>query len=141
VPVGPVVVSSSLDRCPLVPVPADREKKRKCSGKMEFRHTVYVQPYCSIATEFLLWKSVRGGVQVCRAVLGHDYGFEHQGQRLDYSAAWQHEHEYVNTTTRWDNCPLQMINWSIASGAHDGVEGGEHVERRVQLARAVQYIS
>jgi hypothetical protein len=23
------------------------------------------------------------------------------------SAAWRHEHEYVNTTTRWDNYPLQ----------------------------------
>jgi hypothetical protein len=29
------------------------------------------------------------------------------------SAAQQREHEYVNTTTRWDNCPLQVINQSI----------------------------
>jgi hypothetical protein len=29
------------------------------------------------------------------------------------SAARQHEHEYVNTTTRWDNCPLQVIDQSI----------------------------
>jgi hypothetical protein len=28
------------------------------------------------------------------------------------SAAQQHEHEYVNTTTRWDNCPLQVIDQS-----------------------------
>jgi len=23
------------------------------------------------------------------------------------SAAWRHEHEYVNTTTKWDNHPLK----------------------------------
>ena len=26
------------------------------------------------------------------------------------TAAWKHEHEFVNTTTRWDSYPLQMIN-------------------------------
>jgi hypothetical protein len=26
------------------------------------------------------------------------------------TAAWKHEHEFVNTTTRWDNYPLQVIN-------------------------------
>ena len=36
------------------------------------------------------------------------------------SAAWQHEHEHVNTTTRWDNCPLQVIDcpYSNVSGPH-----------------------
>jgi hypothetical protein len=26
------------------------------------------------------------------------------------TAAWKHKHEFVNTTTRWDNYPLQVIN-------------------------------
>ena len=26
------------------------------------------------------------------------------------SAAWPHEHEYVNMTTSWDSCPLQAIS-------------------------------
>src|SRR6267142_5219757 len=29
------------------------------------------------------------------------------GVPVSNSAAWRHEHEYVNTTTRWDNNPLQ----------------------------------
>ena len=35
---------------------------------------------------------------------------------LTETAAWKHEHEFVNTTTRWDKYPLQMINspWYLA---------------------------
>ena len=37
------------------------------------------------------------------------------------TAAWKHEHEFVNTTTRWDNYPLQTIDeWRMVSGNHDG---------------------
>ena len=33
-------------------------------------------------------------------------------QANNQTAAWKHEHEFVNTTTRWDNYPLQVINWT-----------------------------
>ena len=33
------------------------------------------------------------------------------------AAAWKHEHEFVNTTTRWDSYPPQTIN-----GIHDEVK-------------------
>ena len=31
-------------------------------------------------------------------------------QTITNSAAQQREHEYVNTTTRWDNNPLQAVD-------------------------------
>jgi len=40
------------------------------------------------------------------------------------SAARQHEHEYVNTTTRWDNCPLQVIDQSIVRSVLVSVSQG-----------------
>ena len=33
-------------------------------------------------------------------------------QANNQTATWKHEHEFVNTTTRWDNYPLQVINWT-----------------------------
>ena len=36
------------------------------------------------------------------------------------TAAWKHEHEFVNTMTRWDNYPLQTIKWRMVSANHDG---------------------
>ena len=46
------------------------------------------------------------------------------------TAAWKHEHEFVNTMTRWDNYPLQMTRWDnyplqmtkwrMVSANHDG---------------------
>jgi hypothetical protein len=40
------------------------------------------------------------------------------------TAAWKREHESVNTTTRWDNYPQQVIHQPVASGKHDGVKQG-----------------
>ena len=36
------------------------------------------------------------------------------------TAAWKHEHEFVNTTTRWDNYPPQTIKWWMVSANHEG---------------------
>jgi hypothetical protein len=35
------------------------------------------------------------------------------------TAAWKHEHEFMNTTTRWDNYPLQTIKWPVVFGNHN----------------------
>ena len=49
------------------------------------------------------------------------------------AAAWKHEHEFVNTTTRWDSYPLQTIN-----GIHDEVK---EKRKGVVETRRVSYIS
>ena len=36
------------------------------------------------------------------------------------TAAWKHEHKFVNTTTRWDNYPPQTTKWRMVSANHDG---------------------
>ena len=40
------------------------------------------------------------------------------------TAAWKHEHEFVNTTTRWDSYPLQTIEWQVVSGNYVGEKKG-----------------
>ena len=37
-------------------------------------------------------------------------------QTITNSAAQQREHEYVNTTTRWDNNPLQAVDRLVTPG-------------------------
>ena len=41
-------------------------------------------------------------------------------QTITNSAAQQREHEYVNTTTRWDNNPLQVVERLVTPGGGRG---------------------
>ena len=40
----------------------------------------------------------------------HHAGHSRPSKPIINTAAWKREHESVNTTTRWDNYPLQVIN-------------------------------
>jgi hypothetical protein len=53
------------------------------------------------------------------------------------SAAQQREHEYVNTTTRWDNCrPLQVIDQSIVRSVLCAARGSGPRPRNLFIVHA-----